>query len=93
MTSGPFSTRLEPVLNKTPPDVPSSVVITVQLLSTLQALELITIPIILMSEPTPAVATSLAGICRCNVVYVDTVFFGFVFDVALKFTERPLLKL
>jgi hypothetical protein len=81
------------VLNKTPPDVPSGVVIAVQLLSTLQALELITIPIILMSEPTPAVTTSLAGICRCNVVHVDTVFFSLVFNVALKFTERPLLKL
>ena len=93
MTCGPFSTRLEPVLNKTPPDVPSGVVIAVQLLSTLQALELTTIPIILVREPTLAVATPLASICRCNVIHVDTVFFGLVFDVALKFTERPLLEL
>ena len=81
------------MLNKTPPDVPSGVVIRVQLFSTIQALELITITVVLVRESTLTVTTPLAGVGRSHVIYVATVFLGFVFDVALEFTERPLLEL
>ena len=64
-----------------------------QLLSTLQTLKLVTLPVILMSESTLTMATPLAGVGRGHVVYANTVFFGLVFDVALKFTECPLLEL
>ena len=37
--------------------------------------------------------TSLTRVRRSHVIYIDTVFLGLVFDVALKFTERPLLEL
>ena len=93
MTGGPSSTRLEPVLNKTPPHVPSGVVIGVQFLPTLQTLKLITIPIILMRKPTLTVTASLTRISRRNIIHVDTVLFGLVFDVSLEFAERPLLEL
>jgi len=81
------------VLNKTPPDVSSGVVIAMQLLSTLQTLKLVTITVVLMREPTLTVATPLAGVRRSHVIHLNTVFFSFVFDVALKFTECPLLEL
>ena len=93
MTRGPFSTRLEPMLNKSPPDVPSGVVIAVQLLSAFQTLELVTVTVVLVRESTLTVTTPLRRICRSHVIYVDTVFLGLVFDVALQFTERPLLEL
>jgi hypothetical protein len=81
------------VLNKTPPNIPSGVVIAVQLLSAFQALELVTVTVVLVRESTLPVTTPLAGVGRSHVIYVDTVFFGFVFDVPLEFTERPLLEL
>ena len=81
------------MLDKTPPDVPSSVVIGVQFLSALQALELVSLTIPLVCESTLAVTAPLGRVGWCNIVHVDAVFFGFVFDVALKFTERPLLEL
>jgi len=37
--------------------------------------------------------TSLTRVRRSHVIYIDTVFLGLVFDVALKFTERLLLEL
>ena len=80
MTSGPFSTRLEPVLNKTPPDVPSSVVIAVQLLPALQTPELVAIAVVLMCEPTLAVTTPLRCVGRGHVVHLNPIFFGFVFE-------------
>ena len=64
-----------------------------QLLSTLQTLKLVTITVVLMREPTLTVATPLAGVRRSHVIHLNTVFFSFVFDVALKFTECPLLEL
>ena len=81
------------MLNKTPPDVPSGVVIRVQLFSTIQALELITITVVLVRESTLTVTTPLTRVRRSHIIHVDVVFFGFVFDVALEFTERPLLEL
>jgi hypothetical protein len=81
------------VLDKTPPDVPGGVVIAVELLPTLQTRKLITLSIVLVSESTFTVTTSLTRIRRSHVVQVDTVFFSFVFDVAVEFTERPLLEL
>ena len=59
MTGGPSSTRLEPVLDKTPPDIPSGVVIRVEFFSTLQALELVTIAVVLVREPALAVTAPL----------------------------------
>jgi len=64
------------VLNKTPPDVPSGVVIAVQLLSALQALKLITITIVFMREPALAMTATLRSVRRGDIVHVDTVFLG-----------------
>lgn len=79
------------MLNKTPPNVPGGVVIAVQLFSTLQTLKLITVTVVLVREPTLAVTTPLTRVCRIHVVHVDSVFFGFVFDVSVEFSKRPLL--
>jgi hypothetical protein len=64
-----------------------------QLLSTVQTLELVTVTGVLVRESTLAVTTPLAGIGRSHVIHVNTVFFGFVCDVALELTKRPLLEL
>ncbi len=64
-----------------------------QLFSALQALELVTITVVLVRESTLTVTTPLARVRRSNIVHVDAVFFGFVRDVALEFAERPLLEL
>ena len=81
------------MLNKTPPDIPSGVIVGVEFLPTLQALELVTITVVLVREPTLRVTAPLRRVGRCNIVHLDAVFFSFVFDVALEFTERPLLEL
>ncbi|ERG93655.1 MAG: hypothetical protein J07HQW2_00088 [Haloquadratum walsbyi J07HQW2] len=64
-----------------------------QFFPALQALKLVTVAVVLVREPTLAVTTPLTRISRRNVFYVNTVFLGFVFDVALEFAERPLLEL
>jgi hypothetical protein len=81
------------VLNKSPPDVPSSVIVGVQLLPAFQTLKPVTVTVMLVRESALTVTTSLAGIGRSHVIYVNTVFFGFVLDVTPKLTERPLLEL
>ena len=81
------------MLDKTPPDIPSGVVIAVQLLPAFQTLELVTITVVLVREPALTVTAPLTRVLRCNIIHVDAVFFGFVFDMALEFTERPLLEL
>ena len=80
------------MLNQTPPDVPSGVIIAVQLLPALQALKLVTITVVPVRESTHRVTASLTCVLRCNVIHVDTVFLGFVYDVTLQFLERPLLE-
>ena len=72
MTGGPSSTRLEPVLDETPPDIPSGVVVAVEFLSALQALELVTITIILVGESALAVTTPLRRVGRSHIVLIDT---------------------
>ena len=81
------------MLDKTPPNIPSGVVIAVQLFFAFQTLELVTITVAFVREPTLTVAAPLTRICRRNIVHVDSVLFGFVFDMALEFSERPLLEL
>jgi len=81
------------VLDKTPPDVTSGVVTAVRLLPAVQTLELVTVTIVLVSEPTVAVTAPLTRVRRSHVIHVDTVLLGFVFDVTLEFAERPLLEL
>jgi len=81
------------VLNKTPPDIPSGVIIAVQLFSALQTLELITVTVVLVCKTTLTVTTLLTRVRWIHVIHAYAVFFGFVFDVALDFPERPLLEL
>ena len=81
------------MLDKTPPDVPGGVVIAVKFLSALQALELVTITVPLVSESTLTVTAPLGRVSGRNIVHVDAVLFGFLIDVALEFAERPLLEL
>ena len=81
------------MLDKTLPDVPGGTIVGVQVLPTLQALELVTIAVILVREHTFAVTAPLRRVRRCNIVHADAVLFGLVFDVALEFAERLLLEL
>ena len=81
------------MLDKTPPDIPSGVVIAVQLFTALLTLKLLTITVVLVREPTLPVTTSLTRVSRRNVVHLNTVFFGLVIDVPLEFPKRPLLEL
>jgi len=81
------------MLDKTPPDIPSGIVISVDFRPALQTLELITITGILVREPTLPVTAPLTRVLRCNIIHVNTVLFGFVRDVTLEGAERPLLEL
>jgi hypothetical protein len=65
----------------------------VQFLPAIQALALVTVTVILVREPEFAVTAPLRRVLRSQVVHLDIVFFGFVFDVTLEFAERLLLKL
>ena len=81
------------MLDKTPPDIPSSVVIRVEFLSTFQSLELVTITIILMCELTIRVATPLTRVRWLHYIHENPVIFGLVYGELLYRVERPLLGL
>jgi hypothetical protein len=81
------------VLDKPPPDVPSSVVVGVEFVLALQALKLVTITNVLVGEPALTVTVLLTRVRWLHCINQNTVLFGFVIGAFLYGAERPLLEL
>ena len=80
------------MLDKPPPDVPSSVVVGVEFALAPQALKLVITTNILVGEPALTVAALLTRVRWLHCISQNTVLFGFVIGVFLYGADRPPLE-
>lgn len=86
------NTMSEPVLDKTPPDAPSFVVVGEKFFPMLQTLKLVGISIFFVYEAAFLMTAPLTRV-GWNIFVVEIMFSGLVFDMLLELAERPQIEL